>query len=190
MRLALVLGIAAASAVAVLPPPACAQADRIVILVRHAEKADEPRADPPLTDAGRARANALAAALDGAPVDAVIVTQFLRTRATAEPVTRARGLTPIVVGVESGGLAAHVQAVADAVRAQPPGATILVVGHSNTIPAIIGALGGPKLKDLCDAEYATLFVLAVPAAGSPRLVRATYGAADSPGATKCAGNSM
>jgi len=189
VKLTLAFGIAAASALAAFPQTTAAQADRIVILVRHAEKTNEPRTDPPLTDAGRARATALAAALDGAPVDAVIVTPFLRTRATAEPVTRARGLTPIVVGVEAG-LAAHVQTVAEAVRAQPPGATILVVGHSNTIPAIIGALGGPKLKDLCDAEYATLFVLSLPSTGPPRLIRAQYGTPDPPGADRCAGNSM
>jgi broad specificity phosphatase PhoE len=188
MRLLLACGFAIAATTTVAPRPAQAQADRLVILVRHAEKAAEPRDDPHLSDAGRERAKALGAALASVPVSAVIVTQFRRTHETAAPVLSARGLTPIVPA--GSGFGAHVNAVADSVRAQPPGSTILVVGHSNTIPAIIGALGGPKLKDLCDNEYATLFVLDLPASGAPRLIRASYGAADPPGATTCTGNSM
>jgi hypothetical protein len=63
---------------------------------------------------------------------------------------------------------------------------VLVVGHSNTVPAIIAALGGPKLPDLCDAAYSNLFLLHLPADGSaPRLVRSQYGVADPPGADRC-----
>ena len=86
------------------------------------------------------------------------------------------------------GGAAHVQAVADAVRRRPAGEVVLVVGHSNTIPAIVGALGGPRLPDLCDGQYATLYVLALPARGPARLIRSTYGAADAPDAGSCAAN--
>jgi broad specificity phosphatase PhoE len=167
LALALACGSAAPRAVA-------AQADRVVVLVRHAEKADEPRTDPPLTDGGRARAGALAAALEGARVSAVVVTPYRRTRATAEPLLRATGLTPIELPV-AGGLADHVRAVADTVRHRAPGETVVVVGHSNTIPPIIRALGGPDL----------LFVLTLPAQGAARLIRASYGAADPPGARDC-----
>ena len=176
--------ILAAACVAATPGTAAAQADRVVILVRHAEKADEPRADPPLTEAGRARADALAKTVDAARVSAVIVTPFLRTRGTAEPLARALSLTPIETPI-AGGLAAHVRTVADSVRARPAGEAIVVVGHSNTIPAIIAALGGPRLPDMCETEYATFFVLTLPAEGTPRLIRAQYGAPDPPGADAC-----
>ena len=64
---------------------------------------------------------------------------------------------------------------------------MLVVEHSNTVPAVIAALGGPALHDLCDGQYASLFVLVLPAdGGAARLVRATYGAADAPDAGACA----
>lgn len=53
---------------------------------------------------------------------------------------------------------AHVGA--DAVR-RHAGRTVLMVGHGNTIPAIITALGGPKLADLCDAQYSMLFTLVI-----------------------------
>jgi broad specificity phosphatase PhoE len=178
---AVTIAVCAAALLGATPLPA---QDRTVILVRHAERAAEPRADPPLTEAGQARAAALARALESAGVGSAIVTQYRRTRETADPTARAGGVTPIVAEV-AGGLAAHVQAVADAVRGRPAGETVLVVGHSNTIPAIIAALGGPRLPDLCDTEYATLFVLTVPAAGSARLIRGAYGAADPPDAAGC-----
>ena len=144
----------------------------VVMLVRHAEKADQPPQDPPLTDAGRARAQALAVVARDAGVSAIITTQFERTRRTAEPVAQAVGVTPEVVS--AGALAQHAQAVADAAK-KHAGKTVLVVGHSNTIPAIVGALGAPRPADLCDAEYDALFLVVLGDSAKPRLVRSRYG---------------
>lgn len=157
---------------------------RIVVLVRHAERAAAPSDDPGLSQAGKARAEALADALADARVDAIITTQFARTKATAEPLARARRLTPSVV---TGGAdtAVHAREVAAAVKALAPGSLALVVGHSDTVPAIIAALGGPALDDLCDAEFATMFTLIVPSNGPPRLLRTTYGAPDPPMPADC-----
>ena len=178
-RLALLAAFAVLSAV-----PAAAQ-PATVILVRHAEKAAEPGSDPALSDAGRARAHALAEVLADARVAAVITTQFQRTRATAAPLADSAGITATVVAATSDGRA-HVKAVADAVRARPAGEVVLVVGHSNTIPAIIGALGGPRMPELCESEYDKLFVLELDAAPAPRLIRARFGAPDDPAAPPCA----
>jgi len=153
--------------------------DRLVILARHAEKATTPADDPPLTEAGRARAQALATAVRSAGLGAVIVTPLARTRATAAPSAQAFGLTPIEVPVR-GGIAEHVAAVAAQVRALPPGTAVLVVGHSNTIPAIVTALGGPTLPELCDNQYSVLYVMSLPAEGPARLVTASYGVPDPP----------
>lgn len=154
-------------------------ADRLVILARHAEKADEPRSDPPLTGAGRARAAALAEATASAGIDAVVVTPFARTRDTGAPTAAARGLTPIEV-TAGGNVAAHVAAVVEVVRGRPAGDAVLVVGHSNTIPRIVTALGGPVLPDLCDDQYAVLYVMSIPDAGPARLVTTSYGRPDPP----------
>lgn len=151
--------------------PAAAQ---MVILVRHAEKAAEPGNDPPLGAAGIARAEALAAALRDARVTAIITTQFRRTRDTARPLADSLKITPQVVA--AGGAAAHVEAVVAAVRQHRDGA-VLVVGHGNTVPAIIAALGGPRLPDLCESAYANLFTLVSDASGT-RLVRSRYGPAE------------
>jgi len=155
----------------------------VVILVRHAEKAAAPAADPPLTEAGVARAKALAAALANTAVQAVITTELTRTRETARPLAEARGITAEVV--RSGPGEAHARAVADAVRAHG-GQNVLVVGHSNTIPAIIAALGGPKLPDICDSQYSTFYVLILgPGDRKPDLIVSSFGAPSPDPATTC-----
>jgi len=152
-------------------------ADTVVVLVRHAEKMSG-MSDPPLSEAGEARAVALAKALKGMRIDHIISTGYKRTLSTAAPVARAFGLEPAILGVDSGFMS-HIQSVAEAVRARPDGETILVVGHSNTIPAIVGELGGPDLPELVEAnEYATMFVMMISSKGKPRVLRTRYGAPD------------
>jgi broad specificity phosphatase PhoE len=176
----LILLLAAAVLVA---PAAHAQSDRLVILVRHAEADGEPSSDPPLTEAGTARAGALARALRATNIGTVIVSPRARTRLTAGPLLANQGLEPNVVGFD-GGRERHIQAVAEAVAAAPGTRAVLVVGHSNTIPAIVGALGGPDLPDLCHGQYSSLFVMHI-GDGSAKLVRGTYGTPDAPDAGEC-----
>jgi len=175
----LLLRLAAATVLFIAPLALRAQATTVV-LVRHAEKGSAPANDPLLSEAGQARAGALAEALADAGVQAVIVTPLQRTRLTAARVLEQRGLTPQAVAIS----ATHVADVARAVR-EHKGQVVLVVGHSNTIPAIVGALGGPKLPDLCDAQYAQLFTLVIPDQGTPSLVRSQYGTPDAPTAGDC-----
>lgn len=156
----------------------------LIILVRHAEKSTVGGTDPDLSDAGQARAKALVAAIADAHVTAIVTTTYKRTSQTADPIAAAHNITIEKVGLD-GGTAMHVAAVAAAVR-KHPGEVVLVVGHSNTIPAIVTALGGPKLPDLCDAAYATLFMLQPARAGAAaNVVRVKYGAADPDGAESC-----
>ncbi|MFI9008764.1 histidine phosphatase family protein [Actinosynnema sp. NPDC053489] len=75
-----------------------------LILVRHGETASNVRMvldsvppGPPLTDAGRAQAAALAEQLAGEPVTAVYASTAVRARQTAEPVAAAHGLDVRVV---------------------------------------------------------------------------------------------
>jgi broad specificity phosphatase PhoE len=144
-----------------------------VFLVRHAEKVAEPAADPPLTPAGEARAAALADLLRDSPIQRVITTQFVRTRLTAAPAAARFGLEPVVVRA-SADVATHARDVADAIRAKPGMAT-LVVGHSNTLPAIIEALGAPLPAPIGDDDYGDLFVVILEAGRTPLVVRSRYG---------------
>jgi broad specificity phosphatase PhoE len=150
-----------------------------VILVRHAEKAAVPGDDPPLDAVGERRARSLAEALRATKVDAVLVTQYRRTALTAAPLAAAARITPRVVDTRMGGTV-HASAVAEAVRGES-GKTVLVVGHSNTIPAIVRALGGTA-ADMSDADYDDLYILIMSPAGT-RTIHARYGApASSPAA--------
>lgn len=174
-----------------LPSAAPAQGgvgDKLVFIVRHAEKASATDPDPSLSEAGTARAAALAAALRDAQVTEVLVTPRKRTHETVAPTAAARALTAHVVGFGSS-TPEHVAAVAAAVRAAP-GNAVLVAGHSNTVTLIVAALGGPRLPELCDAEYANLFIVRLPVRGAPSLVRASYGASDPADANRCAASAM
>ncbi|MDR7333514.1 histidine phosphatase family protein [Roseateles asaccharophilus] len=159
-----------------LTSPLVAQPD-LVILVRHAERATEPAGDPGLTPAGQQRAAALAQALAGLRVNAIVTTQYRRTRDTAAPLAQASGLQPLVVDAKAG----HVQAVADAVRAQT--GVVLVVGHSNTVPAVLAALGGPKLVDLCETSFHHVFTLQP--GPQARWAQFSYGAPSKPPEAGC-----
>lgn len=177
------LSVAAALAVAFA---SAAQAQpSTVIVVRHAEKSTAPPAnDPVLSAEGMQRSQDLATALEGARVSSVITTQYQRTQLTAKVISDALGKPPIVVPAANP-MSAHIAAVVAAVRARPQSDVVLVVGHSNTVPAIIAALGGPKLPDLCDEQYSTIFVLHLSSRGAPSLVKANYGAPDPKDAGSC-----
>ncbi len=148
----------------------------LVILVRHAEKAATPADDPSLTPEGTERARALDRALTSAGVTAIVTSEFKRTRETAAPLAMRLGLTPETVNARGPSVDAHAQAVAAAVR-KHSGAVVLVVGHGNTVPAIIAALGGERMRDLCDADYASLFMV-TGNRSAVSLVRSRYGVAD------------
>ena len=150
------------------------------VVVRHAEKATDDPENPGLSAAGRARATALAERLRDTPLVATYATEFRRTQQTAQPAAALHGVP--VQAYFARGPAAEV--VAQWRQAHDAG-TVLVVGHSNTVPAIIAALGGPAVT-IADEEFDGLFVLTVPAsaaaapgaaaAPAPTLVTLRYGA--------------
>lgn len=153
----------------------------VVVIVRHADKAAQPAGDPPLTEVGTARAQALAEMLRNSNVGAVLHTPTVRTRDTALPTARQFGLTPEVLPL--GPAAVHAEVVAEAVR-KHAGKTVLVVGHSNTIMKYIAALGGPTRPDLCDHEYDGIYTLVI-AHGETRLVPGRYGPPNPPAVPGC-----
>jgi phosphohistidine phosphatase SixA len=157
--------------------PALGAADlpTMIVLVRHADRASNPQDDPPLTAAGAKRAQDLAVALGNANLSAIITTQLRRTRETAQPIAAALGLAAETIELNPEKPDAHIKAVLAALRSRA-GGSVLVVGHSTTVPALIEALGGPHLPAICETVYDGLFVL-VPTSAKPLLVQSHYGAA-------------
>ncbi|KPF48557.1 hypothetical protein IP87_13750 [beta proteobacterium AAP121] len=151
-----------------------------VIVVRHAERAPEPLGDPALSAEGAARAEGLATLLAAAQVQTLITTQYRRTRDTAAPLARVRGLAPTVLTVRRGEVAAHIEEVLAEVR--KASGVVLVVGHSNTVAAIVAGLSGSSPLKLCETSHANLFIVTPGTPGAPAL-QLKYGEPDpAPGA--------
>jgi phosphohistidine phosphatase SixA len=159
-----VLGIAPAL---LLLFSARAQAEKAVFVVRHAEKQSPESSAPevPLSQAGTARAERLAAMLRDAGVNAIYATETVRARDTAAPLSRAAG-RPIQTY-------SALPSLADTLRADPA-AVALVVGHSNTVPALLAALGVKEKVTVTDPEYDNLFVVIPQASGDPVLLHLKY----------------
>jgi broad specificity phosphatase PhoE len=145
-----------------------AAAQQAVIVVRHAEKADQTP-DTALSPKGRARAKALAELLRGAGVTNIITSEFLRSRETAAPLAKALGLTPEQVS------ARDLPALVARLHALDPASIVVVVGHSNTIPPMLSVLGWPNTLDLHDGDYDDVFVLAPHPGERASMVRLKYG---------------
>jgi 2,3-bisphosphoglycerate-dependent phosphoglycerate mutase len=143
-----------------------------VVLVRHAEKSATPPDNPALSDAGRKRAQALARILEGAGVKALYATEFARTQQTVEPLAAELGLpvTPLSAG-DADGLVRHI-------LANHRGETVVVAGHSNTVPVIIEKLRGGAIQPINDTEYDKLFVVTVYRFGKAKVVQLRYAVPD------------
>lgn len=168
-RIARVLPLLLVALATSLPAtPAAAQETReddlssVIYLVRHAEKAaDDPR-DPTLTEAGRARARALARTLAEVPLTTVYSTDYRRTRETAAPVARQHGLEvrPYRYVPGSPEWEEFVRSL------RTTAGHHLVVGHSNTTPSLVRWLGGDPVSQISEMEYDRLYVVTVAADGT------------------------
>lgn len=129
----------------------------IVILTRHAETEDDGTRDPGLSDAGRTRAERFADSLSSANIGAVFATEYRRTRETAAPLARRHGLEVEVIPFDDGTLESFVLRLAERIRAHVGQhgwrQGVVVVGHSNTTPALAEALTGKSIPPIDEAEY-------------------------------------
>ncbi|NML64194.1 histidine phosphatase family protein [Hymenobacter sp. RP-2-7] len=138
--------IALAAALPAAPPT-------VVYLVRHGEKDITPGlADPLLTTAGEARAQALADRLTRERPAALFTTDTRRTRATLAPLAQALHLTPLTYSAK------EPAALATRIGQEYAGQTVVVVGHSNTLLPLLAALGVREaVADIPDDEYSNLY---------------------------------
>jgi broad specificity phosphatase PhoE len=150
---------------------ACARQPTTVLIVRHAEKLTNAGDDPDISPAGIARANALAAVAGHAGVEAAYVTQYRRTRETAAPLR----VPMIEVPVDLSAPGDYPKRLADAIASRSSGKVVLVVSHSNTVPAIVEALAHVRVPPMADPEYDRLYVVTLPETGQPRVIAAQYG---------------
>ena len=156
--------------VAGLLPWACviaAEPIRTVILVRHAERAGGNDPSIGINEAGRCRATVLAGMLSDAKVSSIYTSEIVRTQQTAEPLAQRLSIKPEVVAAKD------IDALVAKLRRAEEG-TVLVVGHSNTIPAIVERLSGENEPAIGDGEYDKMFVVTLIGPNHARVVVLRY----------------
>ena len=138
-----------------------------IFLVRHAEK--EEGDDPGLTEAGHARAQALADMLEAVQVDAIFSTDYRRTQLTAAPLAEQKALT--VQSYNPRELAEF----AEQLKADYVGKIIVVVGHSNSTPTLTGFLDGTEAHPSFDeSDYGNLMLVQLPNNGPAKTLRLRF----------------
>ncbi|GIU22020.1 histidine phosphatase family protein [Shewanella schlegeliana] len=145
---------------------------KIVVLVRHAEKRDDGTRNPVLSEAGQQRAKALIEALQQLELSQLIASNYQRTQLTLDPIANQRKL-PVIIADSQFGLDAHIASIVTLVN-QTSGNS-LIAGHSNTVPLIIKALGGPKIPAIEESQYASLYLLSIPKEGAVSLIQTHFG---------------
>jgi phosphohistidine phosphatase SixA len=139
----------------------------VVYLVRHAEKADES-ADPALTAEGNARAAVLAGLLSDSGITHIYSSDFVRTRATVEPLARRLGLETLIYDPRD------LVGIASRLRNTP--GRHLVSGHSNTTPRLVELLGGDPHSAIDEpSEYDRLYIVTLLPGGRASSVLLRYG---------------
>lgn len=152
--------------------PGRAPAATTVVVVRHAEKVDEPgNRDPELSEAGVERAVGLTRLLRDVPLSAVYSSDYIRTRKTAEPVAAHAGVQVLLRDPR------EAAALRDEILRDHPGGVSLVVGHSNTVPLMLGALGVADPPAIAEDQYDDYFIVVIPdeAGAAPTLLHLHYG---------------
>jgi broad specificity phosphatase PhoE len=141
-----------------------ANAAPVVFITRHAEKASPGGKDPDLSVEGQKRADALAHILKDSQITSVFVTESKRTQETAAPTARAAQVSPTIVPANDiGGLVEKLRAL---------NGNALVVGHGNTIPDLLRALGIATPVSIPEDDYTEIFAVLV--GDTPELLRLHY----------------
>jgi broad specificity phosphatase PhoE len=130
-----VMGITSACTAAPSPPS--------FYVMRHLQKGVGD--DPGLSEEGRRGAERLAGWIGNDPPAAIYVSTTRRARETAAPLAERFAIVMKDYDPrDTAGLVARVR--------QEKG-NVLIVGHSNTVPEIVAALGGERPAALLDSDY-------------------------------------
>lgn len=126
-----------------------------LILLRHAEQDTTQGEDPPLSQQGQRRAAHLRTLLGATKLAALYATPYRRTTATAQPLAEA-----LEQEVRTYDPDQDLRLTAQQLLQAHPGETILVVGHSSTIPGLVNALlGENRYASLDKTAFGDLFVV-------------------------------
>jgi phosphohistidine phosphatase SixA len=157
----------AAATIVLLLAPAAARAQEAIYIVRHAERLDQSP-DSPLSTDGVGRSFKLRDLLRDAGIAHIFTTELRRTIDTAKPLAEALRVTPQQLsGPDVSALASRLTSLGDRDRA-------LVVGHSNTVPQLLRALGVNTPVTIADGDYDNVFIVVPTKDSAPVLLRLKF----------------
>jgi hypothetical protein len=147
----------------------------VYYVVRHTER--DPGLDPPINAEGEARAEALADRLEGAGLDAIVTTRFIRGPQSGRPLADRLGLDITMAPFEMGGSwPAFAEQVASWQRAREvEGQTYLMIGHSGGYNTTLLRGLGADVPAVAGERYEDLVILTRAADGAVTLTEETYG---------------
>lgn len=124
-----------------------------IIIVRHAEKADDGTKNPPLSDEGLQRAERLSSMLSDLKIDLLYATPFLRTNQTLTPLSKNLG-----IAIES--YEASDATFAEQLLQKNKGKTIVIAGHSNSSPTLVNRLIKKEMyQKLDESVFSKIWIL-------------------------------
>ena len=137
-----------------------------IYIVRHAEKQKDGTRDPSLTPIGRKRAENIRRLLSSVRLQGFYATHLKRTQQTIQPTAKAqRAELQILQASDLNGLYKRI-------TQHKPGASILVSGHSSTVPALIQKLGIKRKITLKEkTDYDDVFIVLWRADQASQLLR-------------------
>ena len=130
-----------------------AQQTTTIYLIRHAEKTDASP-DTELSEAGKARAQKWKGYFSDKGITAIYSTPYKRTNATGEPLATANkiNITPYSPSE------LDLKTIAE----KHTGKSVLIVGHSNTIPKYVNKLlQENKYPDMDENEFGYLYIVTI-----------------------------
>jgi broad specificity phosphatase PhoE len=149
----------------VLGRTAYSQSKKTIILVRHAEKDTSPTADPGdpnLSTEGLQRAERLAKRIKKYRPGAVYSTNYLRTLDTAAPTAKRRNLKVQIYDSKN-----PTDLIDQIMKSKTK--RFLIVGHSNTVPALANLLIKKNLfQSLDESDYGTIWIIRIRPGKEPR----------------------
>ena len=143
-----------------------------LILIRHGERNNPSAGDPPggphLNTDGKNRARLLVHVLGQTGIKVIYTSHFIRTQEMAQPL--AAHLAPI-----NGAQFDAPAQIKNDILLHHTGKTVLVVGHSDSVPALINLFTGGHLPDINDAEFDNMFILTALNSGAAFVTKLKYG---------------
>ncbi len=143
-----------------------------LILLRHAEK-ESTGSDPNLTSDGLLRAEELKKMLSNISINAIYSSSYNRTRQTVQNLSASKGIT-----VAEYDASMPYQQLVDNILSANAKKTVVLVGHSNTIPEILKMLSNNTFTTtINEDQYDNLFIVVRPENGTPTVTHLKYGKA-------------